>query len=623
MDKPNLLLSNFNPLIIQNYTRYLPTAFDEGMTLLEKVNKIIVSLNQMGKLSNDVFDQWNQVMEWVTSDGLDSSVNDKINAMVTDGTLATVINETLFNDLSDRLTTDEANWNSIGTNFGNITDLKQPNGTTITSKIQDEFADRGTSITWYKDLVTDPDDWSPAFQQAINDVNAVGGGTVWIPAGTFKIKNKITMKRWVRLQGVNNAVSVVQCADGTTLDYMFDNEIIYQNYSSGIQYKDFAISGNRSKSSTGGIIAYNTWQGEFRNLRMYDIHGDALVIYGKSTDPTYGASTNWIKDCWINYNDGYGIRVDVDKDSNGNATALNGDVHITGCDIGMNGNAGIYIGFASANTIRDTVTWMNGQNKNEANMFGILLDHGADLTEITGCNIEGTQGHGIYIKSSYTTVEGCRIFNNSEKQGYSYYGIYIYDGTGANILGNKWNGQQQGIYNNGTYTNIRNNDFRWNNGAFSPDLDYDFVVSSTVAAVSLNCDYAHVLTNLSYQAGANNITLGFGSNNLVFTSSLGDSWSEYSATDGYFRPKMSGYYVFNATLYVQTPVLDNMTLSVNGINYFEGNIQSPSGGWQSIHIQTPPIWINKNVGVNVVLACGQANNLLQGSSILTITKRGI
>jgi hypothetical protein len=88
MTKP--VLATFQtlvPMVLTQYERYLPTAFDESLSLVEKVNKTIVYLNQIGEITNDVVDQWNTVMEWVTGDGIADTINERLDAMVTDGTL--------------------------------------------------------------------------------------------------------------------------------------------------------------------------------------------------------------------------------------------------------------------------------------------------------------------------------------------------------------------------------------------------------------------------------------------------------------------------------------------------------------------------------------------------------
>lgn len=113
------------PLIVQEYERYLPTAFDESMTLVQKMNKIINYLNDMGKITSDVVTQWNSVMVWVMADGLTDDVNKKLDAMVANGTLDTIINQNIFNTLNATVT---QNTNNITSNTTDISNLK---GTTI------------------------------------------------------------------------------------------------------------------------------------------------------------------------------------------------------------------------------------------------------------------------------------------------------------------------------------------------------------------------------------------------------------------------------------------------------------------------------------------------------------
>lgn len=79
-------------LFVQKYERYLPTAFDESMTILEKMNKIIEYLNQIGKTVNDSFIEWNKIMNWVLTDGLSETVVERLQEMMDDGTLETIIN---------------------------------------------------------------------------------------------------------------------------------------------------------------------------------------------------------------------------------------------------------------------------------------------------------------------------------------------------------------------------------------------------------------------------------------------------------------------------------------------------------------------------------------------------
>lgn len=97
MSKPSLVKFNqFAELLIQKYERYLPTAYDENMSLLQKVNKVIVFLGDVGKLNNKLIEQWNTVMEWVMNDGLDESVTTRLNTMMENGEFDTLINQTIL-----------------------------------------------------------------------------------------------------------------------------------------------------------------------------------------------------------------------------------------------------------------------------------------------------------------------------------------------------------------------------------------------------------------------------------------------------------------------------------------------------------------------------------------------
>lgn len=144
MTKPNILNQLINPLYLQTYARYLPSAFDDSLSMLEKVDKVIISLNQIGKLTNDTVDQWNNVMDWLMADGLDASVDAKLDAMVTDGTLAKVINQDLFNSLQASIT---ANTSAIAQNTASINTLTQNTGHIKYAGTPEDYGARGDGIT--------------------------------------------------------------------------------------------------------------------------------------------------------------------------------------------------------------------------------------------------------------------------------------------------------------------------------------------------------------------------------------------------------------------------------------------------------------------------------------------
>lgn len=124
--KPTLTgFTQLAEMMIQTYERYLPTAYDENMSLLQKVNKVIYYLNETGKLTNEVVSQWNELMEWVLNDGLEESIVTRLDEMVLDGTLDNIINQTIFSEINTRLNDLAISVKSYGAKGDGVTDDTQ------------------------------------------------------------------------------------------------------------------------------------------------------------------------------------------------------------------------------------------------------------------------------------------------------------------------------------------------------------------------------------------------------------------------------------------------------------------------------------------------------------------
>ena len=94
MVKPDITVWQPIPsLYEQGYERYLPTAFDGSMTILEKMNKIIHYLNSIGALLDSIGEQWNKIVEWVLGEGLENAVRDILTEWLNDGTLANIMSQ--------------------------------------------------------------------------------------------------------------------------------------------------------------------------------------------------------------------------------------------------------------------------------------------------------------------------------------------------------------------------------------------------------------------------------------------------------------------------------------------------------------------------------------------------
>jgi hypothetical protein len=78
-------------ITFQQYERYLPTAFDESLSMLQKLNKLIKYVDNIGDLLNGIGTQWNEIVAWVIGEGLTDAVNAKLTEWLNDGTLASMM----------------------------------------------------------------------------------------------------------------------------------------------------------------------------------------------------------------------------------------------------------------------------------------------------------------------------------------------------------------------------------------------------------------------------------------------------------------------------------------------------------------------------------------------------
>lgn len=110
MTKPSI--SNFGvigQMPMQPYERYLTTAYDEGMSLLQRVNKILMELNKIGQVTDSMLAEWQTIFDWVMGEGLVDAVADKLALWLADGTIEGMVDDevkALIGDLEQEFTFD-------------------------------------------------------------------------------------------------------------------------------------------------------------------------------------------------------------------------------------------------------------------------------------------------------------------------------------------------------------------------------------------------------------------------------------------------------------------------------------------------------------------------------------
>lgn len=196
------LVTGFSPLTvptIQQYEKYIPTAFNSELTMLQKVNNLLNFLSTVTDSVNNLGTQWNDVVTWLQGTGVSDDVTNILTGWKDDGTLDAMINTNLIGSLSSLSTVDKTSIvNAINEVDKHLTDL-------VTIDVMD-YA-KGDGVT----------DDTTSLQNAINaaPANAV---LIFPPLKTFLIKNSLTFTRPIYIegnfstikagvQGLNNAFS--------------------------------------------------------------------------------------------------------------------------------------------------------------------------------------------------------------------------------------------------------------------------------------------------------------------------------------------------------------------------------------------------------------------------------
>jgi|SRR5699024_5678713 len=104
MYKPNILVhQQLPPNNLQKRERYLPTAFDDSLSIIEKINKVIHYLNDYAQLTEEMLVKWNEVYHWLMNEGLDTSIGDRLREWLEDGTFNDIINVEIFGELNEKI----------------------------------------------------------------------------------------------------------------------------------------------------------------------------------------------------------------------------------------------------------------------------------------------------------------------------------------------------------------------------------------------------------------------------------------------------------------------------------------------------------------------------------------
>lgn len=230
------------------------TSLELYYNIARKLNEVISELSRFeGVVSDEVIKQ-NEALVYLLGEGLTTEVIKKINQMVADGTMDTIINHNVFNKINDRI-------NDISVNVIN-------------------FNAKGDGATLN----------NTAIQNTIDFVSSLGGGTVYLPAGSYLVKadskkqsgvveNKgtIILKENVKIKGAGIDKTIIKVSnDSNDWECLFYNQYGHNN----ISFEDLTIDSvndiNITEFSNWGRVPIN-----FNGGYNFSVKNCRLIINGR------------------------------------------------------------------------------------------------------------------------------------------------------------------------------------------------------------------------------------------------------------------------------------------------------------------------------------------------------
>ena len=232
-------------------------------TLQNKVNELVIEYNRIDKDHTEIEARL-QILEdyikYLLGEGLAIEVSVVLEKWLADGTLADIINETIFKELKD----------AIELNTSRIDDLQ--------ISIKDCGAIPGDKAI----------DNTPFIQCAIDQISLRGGGTVFIPNGIWYCKGTLDLKGGVRLLGVaNRGANKPLTGVGSRLSYIgtspnFITAIRQENelyYRFNVSIENLFIVGENNKC-VNGILLTECAYTRFKNVMVQYFNIGIKIVDG-------------------------------------------------------------------------------------------------------------------------------------------------------------------------------------------------------------------------------------------------------------------------------------------------------------------------------------------------------
>lgn len=234
----------------------LPTSFVDSMTYYECLawlvnyiqNTVISTVNNNAEATQELQDAFVTLKNYVDHyfDTLDvqTEVNNKLDAMVLDGTLSNIINQEIFGELNNSITALQGSVNTINTTIGNLSDLETVKKDSIVNAINSAnlndieyyrkkysnnyelFTNKG-NVSYFNNVTIFKDKYNGSFKYCIDldSFKNTGGSNIYVKPSTTESTGLQNGSLEHPFNSIKKAYDIA--SNGDTI-YLFD-DIYYRN----------------------------------------------------------------------------------------------------------------------------------------------------------------------------------------------------------------------------------------------------------------------------------------------------------------------------------------------------------------------------------------------------------
>ena len=273
-------------------------------------------------------------------------------------------------------------------------------GSTTARTLENRFAEVYNVLDWGA-LGDGSNDDTSSIQAAIDAASAADGGTVFLPAGTYRVKG-LTLKSNVWVRGSSRKGTKIRLADGSNTDVLDGTD----PSAFGIRLSDFHVHGNKAGNSSGSGVNFDrsSGYGSSYDARIFVENCEFIYCADYGMHTQHNSRLIFATGCYFEYNGKDGI------------SCYGSDNVFMGCVSDNNGFSGFRIN-ASFNSLVACRAFLNGE-ADPANGDGFMVVGGSSEhlfgVTLNGCIAQDNWGYGGYFGyCDGLTVVGCVSDHNS------------------------------------------------------------------------------------------------------------------------------------------------------------------------------------------------------------------